>query len=123
VTGNLENKAVSLTFFVASVRKMKLNFLENKSLGVIYITFIYGFFKIFRSLFVSPVSKIPIKECKDPAYILMLIETIELYRLKQMLQEEEELYFLLIDIMRSPDFLKKLSGDSCKSIKNKHHAD
>lgn len=64
-------------------------------------------------------NKIPIEECKDPAYILMLCETIQLYRLKQMLPEEEELYFLLIDIMRSPDFLKKLSGDSMKSIKNK----
>ena len=39
-----------------------------------------------------------------------------------MLPEEEELYFLLIDIMRSPDFLKKLSGDSIKSIKNKNQA-
>lgn len=74
VTGNLDNKAVSLTFFVASVRK--LVGVENKSLAVIYITFIYGFFKIFRSIFVEPVTRIPIRECKDPAYILMLIETI-----------------------------------------------
>lgn len=74
VTGNLENNAFSLTFFVCSVGK--LVGLENKSLAVIYITFVYGFFKIFRSIFVEPATRIPIRECKDPAYILMLIETI-----------------------------------------------
>lgn len=44
----------------------------------------------------------------------MLCETIHLYRLKQMLHEEEELYFLLIDIMRSPQIFKAICGDSIK---------
>ena len=120
VTGNLEQDAVSLTLFVVSMKE--LFGIYNYSLTAIYITFIYAIFKLIRSTFVPSSNRIPIEECKDPTFILMLCETIQLYRLKQMLPEEEELYFLLIDIMRSPDFLKKLSGDSIKSIKNKNQA-
>jgi hypothetical protein len=47
----------------------------------------------------------------------MLCETIHLYRLKQMLAEEEMLYFLLIDILRSPQIFKAICGDSIKDIK------
>jgi hypothetical protein len=47
-------------------------------------------------------SAIYVNDAPDPDDILMLCETIILYRLKEKLAEEEELFFLLTDIMRSP---------------------
>mmetsp|Transcript_16781 Transcript_16781/g.25857 ORF Transcript_16781/g.25857 Transcript_16781/m.25857 type:complete len:135 (+) Transcript_16781:10011-10415(+) len=63
---------------------------------------------------VPDTSKIPITDARDPKDLLMLCETINLYRLKQMSTEEEKLYFLLIDIMRSPVIFKAISKDSIK---------
>ena len=68
-----------------------------------------------RSSLLGQTSAIPITDAKDPIDILMLCETIHLCRLKQMLKKEEELYFLLIDIMRSPVILKAICGDSMKT--------
>jgi len=49
----------------------------------------------------------------------MLCETINVYRLKENYTKEEELYFLLIDIMRSPEQLKMITGSSLKTKKIK----
>jgi hypothetical protein len=38
--------------------------------------------------------------------------------MKEKLKEEEELYFLLIDIMRSPVIFKAICGDSIKASKS-----
>lgn len=39
-----------------------------------------------------------------------------------MLIEEEELYFLLIDIMRAPQVFKAITSDSIKTIEKEEHA-
>lgn len=57
-----------------------------------------------------------INDSPFPEDILMLCETIKLYRLKGRLDDEEELFFLLIDIMRSPQVLKAICGDSTKIL-------
>jgi hypothetical protein len=74
VTGNLEQEAVSLTLFVISMKK--LFGIDNYPLTTIYITFIYAIFKLIRTTFVPSSNRIPIEECKDPTFILMLCETI-----------------------------------------------
>ena len=60
------------------------------------------------------IAEFSILDAPHPDDIMMLCETIHLYRLKQMLVEEEELYFLLIDIMRSPQVLKAICGETKK---------
>ena len=76
--------------------------------------FVYAIAKLFRSGFVPITDQIVITDAKDPTQILLLCETIHLYRLKQMLKEEEKLYFLLMDIMRSPHIFKEITGSSIK---------
>ena len=67
-------------------------------------------------------NEIFITDAKDPVDMLMLCEVIHLYRLKQMLIEEEELYFLLIDIMRSPQVFKAITSDSIKTVEREEQA-
>ena len=75
---------------------------------------IYAVAKLFRSGFVPITDQIVITDARDPTQILLLCETIHLYRLKQMLKEEEKLFFLLLDIMRSPHIFKEITGSSIK---------
>jgi hypothetical protein len=58
--------------------------------------------KLFRVGLVPVTASIYINDAPNPDDLLMLCETIILYRLKERLVEEEELFFLLVDIMRSP---------------------
>lgn len=44
----------------------------------------------------------------------MICTAIFIYRVQRKLVEEEELYFILIDIMRSPEMIKSLTGSSLK---------
>ena len=53
---------------------------------VIYITIVYAIFKMIRPVLVPNTSQIPIIDARDPDDLLMLCETIKLYRLKQMLK-------------------------------------
>ena len=102
-----------ISFFVMS-RRVLPSYL-NLPLLTFYISIIYVISKLFRSGFVPVTSQIYITDAPAPDDILMLCETIHLYRLKRMLTEEEELYFLLIDIMRSPQIFKAICGDSIRA--------
>lgn len=84
-----------------------------------YITIIYALAKLFRASFVPITASIYVNDAPNPDDLLMLCETIILYRLKEKLKEEEELFFLLIDIMRSPQVFKAICGDSIKTSKLK----
>ena len=75
----------------------------------------YAASKLFKQIFVPDTQRIPIIDARDPDDVMMLCETINLYRLKEMLTQEEELFFLLIDIMRSPVVFKDLCKDSIKN--------
>ena len=103
-----------LSFFVISQRVLP-SYL-NIPILTFYISIIYFISKLFRQVFVPNTNEIIITDAKDPVDMLMLCEVIHLYRLKQMLIEEEELYFLLIDIMRSPQVFKAITSDSIKTV-------
>jgi len=81
----------------------------------LYITYVYVIFRALRGVLVPNTSAIIITDARDPVDLLMLCETIQLCRLKQWLKKEEELYFLLIDIMRSPVVFKAICGGSIKT--------
>ena len=85
------------------------------NLVTFYITITYAIFRLFRSTFVPVVSSIFITDAPNPDDLLQICEIIHLYRMKEMFVEEEELYFLLIDIMRSPEVFKSITGEYKKS--------
>ena len=78
----------------------------NYSLISFYIVIIYTISKLIRLGFVPVTSAIFINDAPNPDDLLDLCEIIHLFRMKEMFYEEEELYFLLIDIMRSPEIFK-----------------
>ena len=82
-----------------------------------YVSIIYVLAKVFRMGLVPITWATYINDAPDPDDVLMLCETINLYRLKEKLVEEEELFFLLKDILRSPEFLKAITGDTIRTLK------
>ncbi len=82
----------------------------NYNLITFYIVIIYTIAKLIRLGFVPVTSAIFVNDAPDPDDLLDLCEIIHLFRMKEMFQEEEELYFLMIDIMRSPEIFKKITG-------------
>lgn len=103
-----------LSFFVFS--RKTLPSIINFPLITFYISIVYVIAKLFRAGMVPITAAIVINDSPFPEDILMLCETIKLYRLKGRLDDEEELFFLLIDIMRSPQVLKAICGDSTKIL-------
>jgi hypothetical protein len=78
------------------------------------VVVVYAVAQLFRTIFVPLTVSIPILDARNTEQLLLLCETIHLYRLKQMLIEEERLFFLLIDIMRSPHIFKEITGNSIR---------
>ena len=100
LTSGVDSHSSGLSIFIIS-RRILPSYL-NLSLSTFYVTIIYALAKIFRTTFVPITAAIFINDSPHPDEILMLCETIKIYRLKENFEDEEELFYLLIDIMRSP---------------------
>jgi hypothetical protein len=61
-----------------------------------------------------------IYEASHPEVIIALIEACYLARHEENLYLEEETYRMLIDIMRSPELFKSLTGSNLKGITDPH---
>jgi len=110
--GSIDNRE-GLSFFLLS--RKTLPSIINFPLVTFYISIIYVIAKLFRSGLVPVTAATFVNDSPFPEDVLMLCETIALYRLKGRLADEEELFFLLIDVMRSPQVLKAICGDSTKT--------
>ena len=91
--------------------------IQNQNVSYLYIFLGMVIAKYIRQMIVPQTGNIHITDAKDPEYLLTLCYTIHLCRLKQQLVEEEKMYFLLIEILRSPSILYKLTGSSIKDNK------
>ena len=62
----------------------------------------------------TPTSNAFINEINKPDALLKLCEAIHLMRHEQKLREEEEYHLMLVEVLRSPELLKALTGSSLK---------
>jgi hypothetical protein len=87
--------------------------------GVIsfYITIVLVIGTFLKSALLSNPEKIFITEMPRPDKLLLICEGILISRLEMNLEREEELYFVLIDIVRSPEILKMITHSSIKKKK------
>ncbi len=69
---------------------------------------------MFRVLVMYKTDRIFITDAKDPDKIRNLITAIFRQRLEGNLKREEELYFLLFEILRNPQLFTHLTGSSLK---------
>mmetsp|Transcript_21120 Transcript_21120/g.29193 ORF Transcript_21120/g.29193 Transcript_21120/m.29193 type:complete len:114 (+) Transcript_21120:2426-2767(+) len=71
-----------------------------------YISIVYVVATVFRAIFVPRTPDIYIVDATLTDDLLMVCSCIYIYRVHKQLIKEEELYFILIDIMRSPEMIK-----------------
>ncbi len=83
-----------------------------------YITFIFVIGKFIRSFIAEEAQRVIYTEMPRPQKLLNLCEGIKVARLKKDLVREEQLYYVLIDLMRSPDMLKMITKPSLKNVRN-----
>lgn len=55
-------------------------------------------------------TKIWYEEMPSPEFMLTLIDAIEMARLQKDLLKEDMLYFYMIELLRNPEDLKKMTG-------------
>ena len=93
-------------------------YLLEYSVLTFYISVVLVVGSLIRStVFEVSSHRVFIKCMSKPDQLLLLCEAIHISRLQNDTTREEELYFVLIDIMRSPEILKVITGTSIKKIK------
>ena len=102
-------------FFVFAAKTLP-NLLANydTSILVFYISVVFVIAAVFRSIFVPKTDEIFITGAPKTDDILKICQSIHIYRVQGELEKEEELYHILIDIMRSPEMIKSVCGSSLK---------
>jgi hypothetical protein len=95
-----------------------------------YITFIYFAGTLIRQLFLGQAERVIYTEMVNPNKLINVCEGIRISRIKKDFVQEDRLYYLLIDLMRSPEIVKSITKSSLvyiqknnilldKNIKNK----
>ena len=76
-----------------------------------YISIILVIANYFRFLFQGSAHQIILSDIPNPDPVLVLCNTVYASRRERDLKREEQLFWVLIDILRSPDTLKTVTGD------------
>ena len=95
-----------------------------------YITFIYFAGTLIRQLYLGQAERVIYTEMVNPNKLINVCEGIRISRIKKDFVQEDRLYYLLIDLMRSPEIVKSITKSSLvyiqknnilldKNIKNK----
>ena len=94
------------------------------SVVTFYITFILLAGNYVRNFFAGEPSKVTLTEMPECYDIINLCEGIKIARYSYDFEQEENLYYILIELMRSPDYLKYLTKSSVEQFnKRKNFTD
>ena len=77
-----------------------------------YLTFILLLGTYVKNFFAGEPQKIRLTELPHPEDIINLCEGIKVSRYSFDYEQEEKLYYILIEIMRSPDYLRAMTSSS-----------
>lgn len=109
-----EHKLQGLVFFTISEKYSPMTF--SFSVVTFYISVVWLCGRLIRWFLAGPVNFI-MTEMPNPEPIINLCNGVYLSRMTGDLKREEELFYELVDILRSPEMLKLITGRS--SIKQK----
>ena len=90
--------------------------ISGYSVITFYVTFILLAGTYIRNFFSGQEEKIILTEMPNPEEIINLCEGILLARFSFDYEQEEELYYILIELMRSPDYLRILTNSSMEQF-------
>lgn len=110
VTSEYPDAWNNLKFIVLSDNYSPATF--NFSVVTFYVTVVYFAGKMLRTLTSGNAHNIILTEMRDPAPLINLCEGIYVSRMTGDIEKEEELYYDLIDILRSPEIVKIVTGSS-----------
>lgn len=108
-------KDKGLDIYVISEKYSPVTF--NFSVITFYISVVYLVGKILRVIISGGANNIPLVDMPNPDALINICSGIYISRMNGDLLREETLYYELIDILRSPELMKMISGSS--SIKSK----
>ena len=77
-----------------------------------YITFILVSEQLIRAIFMGQAERIIYTEMVNPSRLFSVCEGIKISRIRKNYLQEEKLYYLLIDMMRSPEIIKNVTQSS-----------
>ena len=86
------------------------SFLADYSPLAFYLTVTLAFSSVFSSIFRVWTYQGRVVEIAKPRAIIKLIECVHLHRHEENLKAEEECYYLLVEIVRSPELVRAMSG-------------
>jgi hypothetical protein len=104
-----------IQLYVVSEKYSPVTF--NFSVITFYISVTYLVGKLLRVIISGGANNIPLVDMRHPDALMNICSGIYVSRMNGDLMKEEELYYELIDILRSPELMKMIAGSS--SIKNK----
>ena len=111
-----EEKRDGLIFIIVSDKVTPQ--LTSYSVLTFYAVIVLAVGRIIRSLVAGDTSALFITEIPKPDMLLILCEGVIISRLERKLEREDELFYVLIDILRSPEILKVITHSSL-SLKKK----
>lgn len=91
----------------------------NYDVITFYVSFIIVIGRIIRGALSGEAEKIILTEMPEPKSLINLCEGIKISRYRYDFEREEQLYYVLIDFMRSPEILKLLTKSSLKKLKER----
>ena len=77
-----------------------------------YVSFVIVVGNLIRSIFLGQSERIMYSEMVNPGKLFAVCEGIKISRIKKDFLQEEKLYYLLMDLMRSPEMFKNLTMSS-----------
>ena len=95
------------------------SYVSEYSVLTFYVTVILLLGNYIRNFFTGQPSKIMLTEMPEPEKLINLCEGIKQSRYSFELEKEEQLYYVLIEFMRSPDYLKMLTKSSLRQFKER----
>ena len=84
-----------------------------------YVSFVLLAGTYIRNFFAGKPEKIILTEMPHAEEIINLCEGIRLARYMYDFEQEEKLYYVLIELMRSPDYLRTLTKSSTEQFKER----
>lgn len=118
---DIPTQEIAITFFVFS-QLITIGFLQGTSITAFYTGTVLSLGFMFRPIVIFVTPRAFIYEITYPDPILRLVEAVHMMRTAGDLVKEEENYRLFVEILRSPELLKNLTGSSLKAPNDKTYA-
>ena len=108
--GILDNNIEGIEFLTFTVLFSSVLF--GYDVITFYITFIFVSGKVIRAIFLGQAERIIFTEMVNQNKLFSVCEGIKISRMRKNFLQEEKLYFLLIEMMRSPEIIKNMTQSS-----------